>query len=468
MTRKRSIIFPIALSFVLSGLVLSLQAQEDDGPVTVTLHPQDEPKPAMRYRLLPGAMDWIPGNAAVDYGKVTAENSTYFNYNNRAVWDNIEDVWPNMPLAELQLEDVGVPNSSIYFLKRGARRKFCDWQLPIGDEPFYQILLPEAQESRNYARILAVRARQHLAFAEFDQAIETLQAGYALGRNVAQGETFVNGLVGIAICGIMNRQLIDLVQQPDAPNLYWALTMLPRPFIDIRAAVDVEANGLELSFPELRDLETAERTSDEWRALFHRFATTARELIGRRGDPPPPSAEELDRRCERLAPQARRILTDSGLPAEQVNRMPVYQVALLYTRRVHRELLEDGLKYYYLPFPQAIARIDAAIEHAKEEGGEILPLAQRTLPAIRAAHLAIVRGERQFAVLRVCEALRIHAARHDGELPATLADLTDVPLPGDPVNGKPFEYRLEDGKAYLSGPPLPGHPLNYEITMAER
>jgi hypothetical protein len=321
---------------------------------------------------------------------------------------------------------------------------------------------------RDFGRILGARARLQIAAGQFEEAVESFQSGYAAARNVAAGETFVSGLVGIAICGIMNRQLTDFIQQPDAPNMYWALTMLPRPFIDIRDSVDVEANGLELSFPEFIDLETAQRSPEEWREVFHNFASTILEMIGTGGERPSLTAEELDRRCEQQLPMARLALIEGGLPADRVEKMSLHHVALLYTKRVHCELLEDGLKYFYIPYPQAIARIDAAIEHARQDGNEIIPIAQQTLPALRGARTTITRGERGFAVLRVLEALRLHAAVTDGQLPAKLAEVTVVPIPDDPVTGEPFDYRIDEGKAVLSGPSLPGHPLNYEVTMADR
>ena len=43
-----------------------------------------------------------------------------------------------------------------------------------------------------------------------------------------------------------------------------------------------------------------------------------------------------------------------------------------------------------------------------------------------------------------------------GELPAALADVTVVPVPLDPVTGKPFEYRLEGETAVLVGPATAG------------
>ena len=116
-----------------------------------------------------------------------------------------------------------------------------------------------------------------------------------------------------------------------------------------------------------------------------------------------------------------------------------------------------------------MAGIDAAIAQANEAHGdsrEIITISSNTLGAIRSARAAITRTDRQIAVLRVFEALRLHAANHEGELPQQLSDITEVPIPHDPVTGEPFAYRRDAEKAFLQGPTLREVPLNYEITMS--
>ena len=53
------------------------------------------------------------------------------------------------------------------------------------------------------------------------------------------------------------------------------------------------------------------------------------------------------------------------------------------------------------------------------------------------------------------EALRLHAAEHDGKLPANLPDVT-VPLSDDPFTGKPFHYVLDGNTAHLRHTPPSG------------
>jgi len=66
---------------------------------------------------------------------------------------------------------------------------------------------------------------------------------------------------------------------------------------------------------------------------------------------------------------------------------------------------------------------------------------------------------RRTAMLETVESLRHHAATHDGQLPATLADLEYAPR-RDPVAGLPFIYVRGESPtaATLSMPDIPGVP----------
>ena len=377
--------FLFYVALIASKPVAGYVQAEETPPVKLKLHLMAEPTPAMTYRLLPPAPEQSSGNAAVPYGKVTAEETTFFGTNKAR--EKIYN-WQEMPLDKLKQETVVLPETSIDFLEQGSRCKYCDWQLPIHERPFFTMNLPNAQETRHFSRILAVKARDEIAHGKFDQAVKTFQINYALGRNVGQGETLIHGLIGIAICGNVFEQILVYVQQPDAPNLYWALTALPTPLIDMRRSVETEAEALELSFPELRDLETANRTPDEWRALFTKFATTILDW-NRSNDEPavkPKTPDELNDLCKQFAPKARRELMAAGLPKEKVRLMTEHQLALIYSVRRYHQLFDDGAKYFSLPYPQAQTNIDAAVERAKSANTsrEILPI---TLHSLRAPGL---------------------------------------------------------------------------------
>jgi hypothetical protein len=84
--------------------------------------------------------------------------------------------------------------------------------------------------------------------------------------------------------------------------------------------------------------------------------------------------------------------------------------------------------------------------------------------------LARGRVERRLEGVRCLEAIRLYAAAHDGRLPRSLTDVTEVPVPVDPITHKPFEYQTHGEKGSLASPPLPDkgsddRPVIYVLEM---
>ncbi len=79
------------------------------------------------------------------------------------------------------------------------------------------------------------------------------------------------------------------------------------------------------------------------------------------------------------------------------------------------------------------------------------------------------RLDRDLAGLQSVEAIRLHAAFHQGQLPQTLAEITEVSVPKDPLSGQAFRYSRTGATAVLESPAPPGgdkkQELRYEITV---
>jgi hypothetical protein len=92
------------------------------------------------------------------------------------------------------------------------------------------------------------------------------------------------------------------------------------------------------------------------------------------------------------------------------------------------------------------------------------------VPAMEKVMFAGARLDRKIAALRCVEALRLHAAAKGG-WPEKLEDVTEVPIPDDPVTGKPYRYRAEGDRFILSAPAPANEPehagnsIRYEITL---
>ncbi len=420
--------------------------------------------PSLKYQLLPPFETRIRGNAAVYYGKVTAEHLAFFT--SRELQEKIEN-WRNAPLADLRKKDVRVLVPRVEeMLARAARCESCDWQLPVHEEDYFTIWLPEVQQTRQFARILATSARIHIARGEFDAALMAFQSGFAMARNVSAGETLVNDLVAIAIDAIMVEQVREFEQQPAAPNLYWALAMLPRPVVDMRNAVEAERNGLASMLPAVRDLN-APRSPTEWRQLLERFWHKVAKLT-EGTDQEIPSPDALVAACLRNYPQAKISLLNRGTPAETVEAMPAAQVVLVELLQTFEDDRDTLFQWMFVPYPAGAERMQAMQPTQDDKAIGQDPntaLRKLLLPAAWAAYQATARLERDFALLRVVEALRLYGASHNGCLPEKLDEMTEVPIPDDPVTGKPFVYRLDGATATIELTPLPARPTSWEITM---
>jgi hypothetical protein len=335
---------------------------------------------------------------------------------------------------------------------------------------------------RDFARLLGLRARLEMAEGQFDKAVYTLQTGFALARHLDEAPTLLCDLIGIAIASVMSNQIEDMIQLPGAPNLYWALTDLPRPFISLRRGFQSEKITIDSLFPEIR---TAMKTPNSGPMSLHQVNDSLHKLnlIAAMSSEGEGGYEMQGMRfgaaimAAKIYPEAKRYLIKQGRTPAQVDALPVVQVALMYALAKYDVHFDNFYKWYNVPFWESGPGLNKAIKQLKESKSKIMetggiPIAELILPAVQNVVLARTRLDRRIAVLRCIEAIRLYAADHQGKLPESLSDIKEVPIPIDPFTGKNFEYRLEKGKAILVGPPPASQPLTdrntirFELTLA--
>ena len=138
---------------------------------------------------------------------------------------------------------------------------------------------------------------------------------------------------------------------------------------------------------------------------------------------------------------------------------------LLDEKREYEVRFDDIMKTTTLPAWQAEALVARS-----RSGREPALLADAFVEGIYGVRRKQARLEQRIALLRHVEALRLHAAEHDGKLPASLSEVA-VPLPEDPFTGKPFRYDVTGNTAHLRGNPPSGEEKNrefnvhYEVTL---
>jgi hypothetical protein len=353
-------------------------------------------------------------------------------------------------------------------MERAARFESCDWELPIHEGKVIEMLLPELQQTRSYGRLLSAKARVEIAEGKYDQAVRTMQTGFALARDVAKGPTLIHALVGTAIASMMVDRLREMIQQPDCPNLYWALSAFPCPPVDFGAGFDAESNTLYLEYPELQNLDKKQLPPEQWRELLLKLVGLLHGLgdsaFAQKEDPLMMTGLSMQG-----YPRAKQYLVEHGRTAAEVEAMPVAQAIVLYTMHVYDELADDQFKWMFLPFAEARREMERAERNLKESvaaGREIIPVARTLLPAMQSIKQAETRINWRIAQLRILEALRLYSAGH-GRLPDQLSEISEVPIPVNPFDGKPFTYRRVGDKADLGCEAGPiSLPWRCEITLA--
>ena len=140
--------------------------------------------------------------------------------------------------------------------------------------------------------------------------------------------------------------------------------------------------------------------------------------------------------------------------------MPALQVAARDTYQSYVLFRDEVYKWAGHPDWQSYRRMNASLRKAKGADDDPNPLLSRSpcwSPALNAGRLAAVRVDRQLDALQCIEAIRLHAADHDGALPPNLEAIQEAPVPLDPASGKSFEiHRRRHGRDPDRHPSLPG------------
>jgi hypothetical protein len=476
----RSIYRPLVLMSVLGAILLSitpgrLWAQ----PKELSFSPAAAPAPALRYRLLPISSELRPGNAAPVYLRLRHEQQD-------ETWTQIQekhDAWNLLPLEKLPAREarefVDRYRTLTNLLRLGAWREECDWGYPLAEQRREQIfiLLPDSQSMRQLARLLQLKARVEIAEHAYDQAIDTIETGIAMGRHVSSAPFIVNGVAAAGICLGMLDRAEELISQPDAPNLYWALTALPRPLVSLRRGLETDQRLGENMVPELSQIDES-RSRAEWGVLVEKLYAELRDLAKNLTGDPQVNAKlsallalDLDSfRTESLATSRDYLQNNRPIDARRLKLMSDDEVVARGLVAQYRDLRDDFFKFSYLPWRDAKARTKEVEKRLKAiTKGPLAVLAeiQPNLPAFLDAE---ARCDRRVATLRVMEAIRLSMATHGSQLPDALGSITEVPIPDDPATGKPFDYKHDGDDAILTLPPsdIRMPVTSYRLTPRER
>jgi hypothetical protein len=447
----------------------------DQPPVEMVVDPAPEPVPALKYDFVYNALDIQPGDAGPVYAEALALLTQ--TQPEEAEEDRLLE-WLNMPAADIPLVEAKDYlerfEHALDHVERATRCERCV-QKPWRKEDPSELPMPHLKAYKKLGRLLALKAKIRIAEGDYEGACATLRTGYVMVQQMTEERVPISGLVGIAIAGTLNFATEELMRSPDAPNLYWALSGLPSPLVDLRTTLSHERNSIFVLLPALRTPEKSLVTPAQWADMFASLfkmggeylpeANAFRALTGQPG---------VTAWLMRMCPDARAYVIAQGRKVEEVEKMPLAVVCGIYVGATTQRYCDNVGKWYRLPYAEGHDGLRAVEQDIPRSTTEpVSAIAAMTTPVLMRAYEIQALLDCKVAALRCVEAIRMYAAAHDGELPETLDAIKCVPVPPDPVTGRPFTYELEGRTATLSAALIrpgrwhTGTDVNYKITIRE-
>jgi hypothetical protein len=415
-----------------------------DGKLVVesAVSPAPAAVPALKYLLLPELRDQQPGNQVQAFYKCFMEQHNF--YHDKGEIEKRER-WSTAPLADLAREKdlVGYGGSGLRQADYAARLESVAWEILLQFKAEgINLLLPDAQQLRQLAGALRVRARGEIARKEYDAALRTLQTMFALAHTLDEHPTLIGQLVGIAITNMALGVVEELQQQPGAPSLFWALADLPTPFIDLRKGMQGERLWLPKDYDLLRKAEPIPES------VLNRRVKELTEWLtsgegGKKLTPPAEFYASQTGNPATVAAMKERLAKLGHKPAD-LDKLGTLQIAMMDDFARYERYRDDLMKWTNLPYWE----LPADLATRKQPEGVFPELAPAAFKVIQAR----ARVQQYLSLLQAVEAVRIHAAENGGKVPASLAD-TKLPVPADPVTGKPFAYEVKGAVAVIRGTP---------------
>jgi len=333
-------------------------------------------------------------------------------------------------------------------VRLASRREQCDWNVP-----FRQLgiatMLPQMNPVRAMANLLMLRFYQQIDADDLDSAFETIREEYALARHIAKGSALIGSLVSAGIASVASHMVEVVSARADAPNLYWPLASMPGSIVTFREALEEEGPSVIGTVPVLAKGRNGGITAEDWPAYLKQladFSNAWRPATAPADQEPAPA-----NMWGEILPHARSFYsTTRHISADQAAQVDSRLVLATYFIEQYQIVADEETRLTCLPLWDAVeqsrkipARLKAlGIEDSNP--GAIMAPAWARLPTV------FGRMERTVAALMAVHALRAYAADHAGQLPAKLEDVTETPIPVNPMTGKMFSYRLDGNTATIS------------------
>jgi hypothetical protein len=288
------------------------------------------------------------------------------------------------------------------------------------------------------ANLIQIRAKQQIRAGNVHDAIATLRMGYELSDRTEHRPLFLSAVLSFIMTSAMIDRTADLMRRSDSPNLYWALANLPHPQNELRVALAGERKSALT-----RGIDGVPTTTAEMTKMYQE-ASQDKDFVQAIQDAQAYYAGTRD------------------MSVDAVKKLDQAMVFDTYRYETFSRNFDDWYKIMGLPFRQMMAQ-----QQALDRQIAANPARWLVPPRIRQME-TLGRLIRRTAALTNVEAIRSYAAANGEKLPAHLEDITDTPVPNNPMTDKPFDYRVDGGVAILSDPQSQIDPLTYTISIRQQ
>ncbi len=365
--KSRFQLFAIALtsaaaaSFSTALFAQDADKQADTTTYSLTLRPVGPPVPSFRYELIPSVRNLEHNNAALLHHRallILADTrpagKEYYQAQEKfqtALDGPIKDFPREQARTYLKTF-----NNVFKEVEAAAKCDHCDWgtdQRIAADGIGF--LLPEAQKIRELAMLLKLRCRVHLLDGKVDLALRDVQTGFVLARHAAQGPTLIQFLVGNAVATMFIGELEKIMQAADCPNLYWSLTALPRPLVDLRKGMEGEMRSMDATIPMPKNVDKGPMSPEDALAALDRLWAGIQRLAEQPGQQgKAESRMGLAFYITLQLPSARKSLLAAGKTRAELDAMPPAQVVMLDALVRFRNLRDEHFVWFDSPYAEAI------------------------------------------------------------------------------------------------------------------
>ena len=299
----------------------------------------------------------------------------------------ILDQWNSAPLDDAAMKLIDSSQTSMLYLRRGAKLQRCDWGLDHNDG--ISMLMPHLAKARDLARLGRLHIRYKFEHGDEKGAREIATATTVLGRHVGESPVMISILVRYLIEDAAIDAVVPYVPQVNVPYAQAVKVheSFPPAATLSQAILQEKKSMLSSIVGQLREAE--KRKPGSWRELWKQFLDF-------------PGIPEDLQKLETLDECVRQL---EALP-------PVY---------------DEMARLVELPKPEFDAKYPAFKQKTKDAN----PLAGTVLPAIDKILAQEQRHEARMAML-----LAAIAAAESG--PDKLREIKD------PFGDGPFEYRALD------------------------